>query len=61
MQVLLETAGSYTPGSYLHWGVVNVSWTNIAIIALMILVFFAAILIPFPHHDETGPDQEPRS
>lgn len=35
-------------GSYLHWGVINVSWTNIAIIAAMLVAFVLAVLLPFP-------------
>ena len=35
-------------GSYLHWGVINISWTNLAIIGAMLLVFVLAILLPFP-------------
>jgi hypothetical protein len=34
-------------GSYLHWGVINVSWTNAAIIGVMVLVFVLALLLPF--------------
>jgi hypothetical protein len=41
-------------GTYVHWGVFNVSVTNIAIIAVMIIVFVLAILLPFPHGDEAG-------
>ena len=33
-------------GSYLHWGVVNISWTNLAIIGAMLVVFVLAILLP---------------
>ena len=35
-------------GRYFHWGVFNVSYTNLAIIGLMILVFVLAIVLPFP-------------
>jgi hypothetical protein len=35
-------------GAYLHWGVLNVSWTNVTIIALMVLVFVLALVVPFP-------------
>ncbi|HET8560933.1 MAG TPA: hypothetical protein VFL69_10475 [Marmoricola sp.] len=34
-------------GAYLHWGVLNVSWTNLAIIGLMVVVFALALLLPF--------------
>lgn len=35
------------PGSYLHWGVVNVGYTNLAIIALMLVAFVLALFLPF--------------
>lgn len=37
------------PGHYLHWGFIQISYANLIVIALMALVFFAAILIPFTH------------
>jgi hypothetical protein len=36
------------PGRYLHWGVIQISVANLVVILLMIAVFVAAILIPFP-------------
>lgn len=35
-------------GRYVHWGVIQISLTNLLIIAGMIIVFFAALLLPFP-------------
>ncbi|GAB3050033.1 hypothetical protein GCM10027053_06260 [Intrasporangium mesophilum] len=35
-------------GTYLDWGVVHISLANLLVIVLMVLVFFAALLIPFP-------------
>jgi hypothetical protein len=35
-------------GSYLHWGVINVGWTNIAIIGAMVAIFLLVVLLPFP-------------
>ena len=46
-------------GTYLDWGVVHVSATNALIIVLMLVVFAAALLLPFPgaaaHPHDTGP------
>ena len=47
-------------GTYVHWGVVQISVTNLVIIGLMLLVFVLAILLPFPgnrrqHEAEKGP------
>ena len=33
---------------YIHWGVVQISLANAIVIGLMIVVFIAAILVPFP-------------
>jgi hypothetical protein len=35
------------PGHYLHWGFIQLSVANAVLIALMVVVFAAAILIPF--------------
>jgi len=37
------------PGHYVHWGVVQISVANLIVIVVMIVVFVAAILLPFPH------------
>jgi hypothetical protein len=36
------------PGRYVHWGVVQISVANLVVIGLMIVIFAAAILLPFP-------------
>ncbi|GAA2244507.1 hypothetical protein GCM10010430_27900 [Kitasatospora cystarginea] len=36
------------PGHYVHWGVVQISVTNLVVICLMVVVFVAALLLPFP-------------
>jgi hypothetical protein len=36
--------------SYVHWHFISLSVPNILVIAAMVVVFFAAILIPFPGH-----------
>ena len=35
------------PGHYLHWGFVQLSVANLVVIALMVVVFVAAVAIPF--------------
>jgi hypothetical protein len=40
-------------GTYVHWGVVSISVTNLSIIVAMVVVFVLAILLPFPHHEES--------
>ncbi len=38
------------PGHYLHWGFIQISVANAVLILVMVLVFVAAILIPFRRH-----------
>jgi uncharacterized iron-regulated membrane protein len=38
-----------TPGHYVHWGFIQISVANLVVIIAMIVVLFAAILLPFPH------------
>ncbi|MGZ0153646.1 hypothetical protein ACXJJ3_41715 [Kribbella sp. WER1] len=38
-----------TAGHYVHWAFINVSVTNIVIVAVMIVVFVLAMVVPFPH------------
>ena len=35
------------PGHYIHWGFIQISVANLLLIVLMVVVFVAAILIPF--------------
>jgi len=36
-------------GHYLHWGVVQISMANGAVVVLMLVVFALALLVPMPH------------
>ena len=42
------------PGRYVHWGFIQISVANLVVIGLMVVVFFAAILIPFRRHGGRG-------
>jgi len=44
LSALVNLNGS---GHYIHWGFIQISVANAVVIVLMIIVFFAAILIPF--------------
>lgn len=35
-------------GRYVHWGVIQVSVTNLVVIGLMIVLFVLALVLPFP-------------
>ncbi len=54
------------PGSYLHWNVFTISVANLVLIAVMVVIFGAALLLPFPGRrrhqgdglqDATGPTE----
>ena len=50
------------PGSYLHWNVFTVSVANLVLIAVMVAIFGAALLLPFPRgrgEDGAAPDPAP--
>ncbi len=36
------------PGSFLHWSIFTVSVANLVLIAVMVVIFGAALLLPFP-------------
>jgi hypothetical protein len=36
------------PGHYLHWSVFTISVVNLAVIVVMLVIFVAALLLPFP-------------
>ena len=39
-------------GHYVHWGFIQISVANLIVIALMIVVFVGAILLPYRRHGE---------
>ena len=58
MPMLVAVLGSLVnltgPGHYVHWGFVQLSVANLVVIGLMVVVFIAAILIPFRRHGSGG-------
>ncbi len=49
LQVLLSSPVNLNHrGHYLHWGVIQISVANLIVIGLMLLLFLAALLLPFP-------------
>jgi len=43
------------PGRYIHWGVIQISVANLAIIGVMTLLFILALVVPFPSgHGDSG-------
>ena len=46
------------PGSYLNWNIFTISVANLVLIAVMVAIFGAALLLPFPgRHDRGEPAQ----
>ena len=37
-------------GRYIHWGFIQMSVANLVLIGLMVLVFIAALVIPYRRH-----------
>jgi len=37
-----------SPGSYVHWNIFTISVANLVLIAVMVVIFGAALLLPFP-------------
>ena len=48
------------PGSYLNWNIFTISVANLVLIAVMVAIFGAALLLPFPgrHSRHGGSMQE---
>jgi hypothetical protein len=36
------------PGHYFNWGVIQLSAANLTVIAVMVVLFLLALLLPFP-------------
>ena len=47
------------PGHYLHWSIITVSVANLILVAVMVVVFGAALLLPFPGHTRARPTLAP--
>src|ERR1700733_11116212 len=46
------------PGRYLHWSIFTVSEANLVLIAVMVVIFGAALVVPFPRpHHRGGPQR----
>jgi hypothetical protein len=45
-------------GRYIHWGVIQLSVANLVMIAIVVVLFVAAVLLPFPG-DASDEDDQP--
>jgi hypothetical protein len=48
-----------SPGSYLNWSIFNVSVANLVLIAVMVAIFGAALLLPFPGRARASTPHDP--
>jgi hypothetical protein len=48
------------PGRYLHWSIFTVSLANLVLIGVMVVIFAAALLLPFPGHSRQHGDGQSR-
>jgi hypothetical protein len=42
------------PAPYVHWGFILISLPNLVLIGVMLVLFVAALLLPFPGHSARG-------
>src|ERR1700735_5687499 len=42
------------PGSFVHWSIFDISVANLILIAVMVVIFGAALLLPFPRGHRLG-------
>lgn len=45
----LKETGMDTPAPYFDWGFIHISYPNLFVIVLMIVLFALALVAPFPH------------
>ena len=48
------------PAPYVHWGFILISLPNLVLIGVMVLIFIAALLAPFPGHAQKGEHRDDR-
>ncbi|HEV7203070.1 MAG TPA: hypothetical protein VGN18_00600 [Jatrophihabitans sp.] len=54
----LATARLDAAGRYIHWGVIQISLTNLLVIIAMIVLFGAAVVLRMPHSDSRPVESE---
>jgi hypothetical protein len=54
---LLLAVNMNSPGSFVHWSIFDISVANLVLIAVMVVIFGLALLLPFPrgHRMDAGP------
>lgn len=49
-----------SPATYVHWGFILISTSNLALMVAMVVIFVAALLLPFPGHGTDGDSDDGR-
>jgi Cytochrome b(N-terminal)/b6/petB len=50
----LAAGGMNSPGAFVHWSIFTVSVANLVLIAVMVVIFGAALLLPFPGRSQAA-------
>lgn len=46
----MSVLASGPAGRYVHWGAIQISVANLVVIAVMLVLFVLALVLPFPGH-----------
>jgi hypothetical protein len=46
------------PAGYLHWGFILISWPNLLLIRLLVVLFTLALFLPFPAHGSSTSEEK---
>jgi hypothetical protein len=46
------------PAGYLHWGFILISWPNLIVIGIMVVLFALALILPFPGHASSSSEDQ---
>lgn len=53
--MVLEAISLNGPAKYFNWGFISISIPNLIMIALIVVLFVLALVLPFPtHHDHSN-------
>jgi hypothetical protein len=47
-------------GKYLHWGVIQLSLANLVVVAIIVVLFVLAVLLPFPGRSSDEDEHQQR-
>ncbi|MGA8297457.1 MAG: cytochrome b N-terminal domain-containing protein [Acidimicrobiales bacterium] len=53
--MILEAVNLNGPGTYVHWSIFTISLANLVLIGVMVVIFGAALVLPFPKDRKPAP------